>query len=100
MEPEPRYDIKGIPLHEFDIYRIEHFRAAHRRRICYMYKVARVVDGRWYGYDLGGVVLSQRANCHRYLIGESDKFEIIDGQIERGDDGSLELFWERKRRKQ
>ncbi len=74
------FDELGNEIHLNDLLRVYHFRGARKRRY-YMYKVAIIKDGFWYGKDY---------SCdHTYvLMGMADKVtRIIKGTrvIARGD---------------
>lgn len=90
------HDIRGIPLKDWDIFRIYHFTARNRKRTCYLHKVARLIDGRWFGFDLHQLLLFGQEAAHKYRISEQDEFEVIDGLITPE---NIEAFWERKRKR-
>jgi len=53
------FDELGNEIHEGDLLRVFHF-VGVRKRIYFMYKVARLKDGHWYGCDYN--------NDHTYLL--------------------------------
>lgn len=90
------HDIRGTPLKDWDIFRIYHFTARNRRRTCYMHKVARLINGHWFGFDLHQLLQLGQERAHKYRMSEQEQFEILDGLITRD---NMELFWERKRKR-
>jgi hypothetical protein len=90
------HDIRGIPLKDWDIFRIYHFTARYRKRTCYLHKVARLLDGHWFGFDLHQLLRLGQEEAHKYRMSDQDEFEIIEGLFTRD---NMQAFWERKRKR-
>lgn len=72
MTPEePYYDESGNKIEENDLLRVFHFIGARKKKY-YMYKVAILVEGYWYGLDV-------HDRTHKYRLRAVAKDNVIAG---------------------
>lgn len=70
----PYYDESGNEIYENDLLRLNHFIGARRKRY-YMYKIAVLIEGYWYGLDV-------HDRKHRYrLIATATDNKISGTQV-------------------
>lgn len=77
------YDETGVKIQDGDLLQVFHFVHYIRREKQYMYKIAKLIDGYWYGVDLRSIISDFTENStdhHKYhLSSQCDERGIIRG---------------------